>query len=301
LKTLIVSHDAGGAEILSSWVRENGGGDYRFVLNGPAAEIFTGKLANIKIEPADRLKELMGGSDLVVTGTSWSSDLEKEAIVLARSTGIKSASFIDHWVNYPERFKYNGATVLPDEIWVGDEYAFDLAGKYFPGHPLKLVPNPYFKSIRNDLNKIGVEKDRGRGIRMLYVCEPISEHALKEYGDERHYGYTEFEAIENLFGNLPMLFSSNEITDIRLRMHPAEIKDKYNGLLTGLNDSRVALSMGSSLLQDCVWADWVMGCESMGLVIGLLAGKKVFSVIPQGGQACSLPQKEIVHLFKEAE
>ena len=43
----IVASDAGGAEILSSWVLRNNY-DYIFVLKGPAKSIFSRKIPNIE-------------------------------------------------------------------------------------------------------------------------------------------------------------------------------------------------------------------------------------------------------------
>jgi len=66
-------------------------------------------------------------------------------------------SFIDHWVNYRERFGYplkNWKNNLPDEIWAGDKYAFLIAKKLFNKIlPIKLVKNPYFKEIKNKYYK----------------------------------------------------------------------------------------------------------------------------------------------------
>ena len=132
MKYLVVSHDAGGAEIASSWVRQNSQNDYSFVLDGPAVSIFRKKLKEIKIKPVAELKRLADESDFVLTGSSQSSDLEKEAISNAKCSKTKSATFLDYWHGYIERFELDGKLILPDEIWVADEYAFELARQNFP-------------------------------------------------------------------------------------------------------------------------------------------------------------------------
>ena len=76
----VVSHDAGGAEILSSWLRQNKQ-PYCLVLGGPAIAIFQRKLGNCKIDPLAQAIELC---DWVLCGTSWQSNLEKEAIAEAK-------------------------------------------------------------------------------------------------------------------------------------------------------------------------------------------------------------------------
>ena len=45
----------------------------------------------------------------------------------------KLFAFLDHWVNYQGRFVYKKRMVLPDEIWVVDKYAENLAQRQFKG------------------------------------------------------------------------------------------------------------------------------------------------------------------------
>ena len=96
---VVVSHDAGGAEILSDWVRSQSE-PYLLVLAGPAKAIFERKLGKVS---SSALRSAIDEADWVLTGTGWQSDMEKEAIDLARRQNKKSISFLDHWVNYKQR------------------------------------------------------------------------------------------------------------------------------------------------------------------------------------------------------
>ena len=97
----IVCHDAGGAEIVSSYVvRNNLAAGY--YLKGPAISIFEGKLGIIK--NSDSLFDLVKKSDWLLCGTSWQSELEWGLIQEAKKQGKKVISFLDHWGNYQERF-----------------------------------------------------------------------------------------------------------------------------------------------------------------------------------------------------
>ena len=58
----------------------------------------------------------------------------------------------------------------------------------------------------------------------------------------------------------------------------------------------IAESSNKTLLEQIIEADIVVGCESMGMVVGLLAKKRVISSIPKEGRSCSLPQSNIEHL-----
>ena len=92
----VVSHDAGGAEILSSWLCRCAE-PYCLVLDGPAKEIFRKKCGSKPIIP---LHEAITLCDWVLCGTSWQSNIERRAIALAKSEGKKVVAFLDHWVNY---------------------------------------------------------------------------------------------------------------------------------------------------------------------------------------------------------
>ena len=118
MNILIVSHDAGGAQVLSSYVKQFPNHNYQFILSGPAQHIFKEKIKNLTQSPQHKLKDLLCAQDQVLTSTSWSSNLEKHALQLAKRYGIFSISILDHWVNYASRFKLSGLTVLPNQIWV---------------------------------------------------------------------------------------------------------------------------------------------------------------------------------------
>lgn len=285
---LLVAHDAGGAELVSSWARRSGRTDLRILVDGPALQVFARKLpARAPIAPAG-LETAVREAASVLTGTSWASDLEQRAIRAARRHAVHVASYLDHWVNYPQRFQSGGAMLLPDEIWVGDADALAIARRHFPGELLRLEPNPYFQDVREEVRRI-TPPAAAAELRVLYVSEPVSEHfALDAYRD-RHPGYDEYEALSYCLRKL----SAQPGAVVRLRLHPAEKPDKYREVLESFDRQRVHVSSGTSLVEDCAWADWVVGCESTAMVIGLLAGREVYTSIPPGGRRCVLPQKEI--------
>ena len=100
----VVAHDAGGAELVSSYVRRIAARKL-FVLAGPARSIFGRK------EPAIEcvsLEEAIRCASWVLCSTSWQSDLEGRALQLAHEARKHSVSFLDHWVNYRERFERDG-------------------------------------------------------------------------------------------------------------------------------------------------------------------------------------------------
>ena len=288
--TCVISHDAGGAEILSSYVRQSED-LWLYSLSGPALKIFSAKLGPLQSLP---LEDAIAQSEWVLCGTSWQSDIEWRAIGLARASGKRSVVFLDHWVNYQERFVRGGVRHLPDEIWVGDAYAELLAAKEFPDITIRLLQNPYFADIRllvgnlNNRHTFG-DKDSDTA-SVLFVCENISEHAALQHGDPRYWGYTEFDAIEYFFRKISVL--GKPISSVVIRPHPSDPTGKYDQIIVryaGL----ASLSRGKTLLDDIAQADIVVGCESMAMVIAVQCGRRVISCIPLNEVRLKLPFEEI--------
>ncbi|HEY8158145.1 MAG TPA: hypothetical protein VIF10_05510 [Methylobacter sp.] len=287
----IVAHDAGGAEILASYVAQNNI-RYKLVLEGPAINVFKRWFETVEICTSE---EAISACDWCLCGTGWQSDLEWRAIPLAKNAQKRVVAFLDHWTNYPQRFVRNGIQHLPDELWVGDVDAERLARECFLGIPIQLVPNPYFIELKKGIADLEVSKgsDNGGDKKVLFVCDNISDHARLRYGNERYWGYTEFDAIEYFLGNIQVL--SDYVESVVIRPHPSDNTGKYDWVLDKYPRT-VKLSDGKPLIEEIVESDMIVGCESMALVIGILAKKKVVSCIPPGGPICRLPQNDIIHL-----
>ena len=294
---LVVSHDAGGAEIVSAWKKRNLG-EYNFVclLAGPAIAIFRRKFDKINLVTNNDVI-FKTEYDLVITGSSWASDLERIAIASAKKQGIIVATYLDHWTNYHQRFQLNGHTVLPDEIWVGDEYALKLASKEFGSEKIKFVHNCYFDDVLGEiedysLNYQSIPEETKN--KILYICEPRTMN----YGNPDFWGYTEYEALE---GYLKYLINSRVCVEkLILRLHPSEHQDKYDEVIRKYhNVFPIEISQEDTLSKNIAWADWVVVCDSMAMYIAGLADKKVYSCIPKHGRALSIPDRKIERIFMD--
>jgi hypothetical protein len=254
-------------------------------------KIFERKLGPIELTP---VVAAVAGGARVLCGSSWQSDLELRAIDAARAAGKPSAVFLDHWVNYAERFTRDGLAHLPDEIWVGDAYAERIARHVFPALPLHYIANPYFEQVAAEFAAIDMKRRvDDSALRVLYVCEPIRDHALAQQGDAGYWGYTEESALRYFLSNVSSL--GRPIAGITLRPHPSEAADKYDWAKREF-DLPIVQGGAQPLTREIAGSDWVVGCESMALVAALIAGKRVISSIPPGGRACVLPHAEIEHL-----
>ncbi|MDK4736457.1 hypothetical protein [Rhizobium sp. CNPSo 3490] len=286
----LVSHDAGGAEILSSWALRSPE-PCILVADGPAVSIFRRKCPELL---SVTLREAVAAADWLLCGSGWQSGLEREAIRAGRAAGKKTVTFLDHWVNYRQRFEENGKLILPDEIRVGDIDALRIAKATFPDHPIELEDNPYLLDLRDQIATAAAPQQSQAGSgAILYVCEPIADHAEQAYGDARYFGYTEHDALRFFLDNASLL--DNHGRHILIRPHPSEKAEKY-AWAKEATQRPISFGGDGTLLEETLGADIVVGCESMALIVGLLAGKRVVSSIPPGGRTCQLPHAGIEHL-----
>jgi len=294
IRALVVSHDAGGAQVISSWVKRNKDICFKFLLGGPARLIFKQKLGEIDIIKNEDVYSFdYSNIDFVLTGTSWASKLENIAVATGKRYKVKTISYLDHWVNYLKRFNKSGSIELPDELWVGDKYALEIATKNFPQATIILKPNMFFEDMRENITSARKKDVKNR---ILLVTEPTSIVAKKMYKNPYYYGYTEFEAAAGFFEHFKG--NSHLVESIRVRLHPSEEVGKYESVISSYTSFfRVECNQSNSLLEDCSWADWIVGCNSMVMAIGVVSGRKVFSCVPKTGKKHDLPFPEIMNLF----
>lgn len=296
MNTLIACHDAGGAEILAAYVLKNQKNQHFFCfVSGPAWRIFTHSgLSHLFIEPQrdkhnwpNYLKKIV---DRVITGTGWSTDFERRMIKGATSRGIYTIAFLDHWVNYRERFGYpmpEWETYLPDELWVGDTYAQAMAKPLFPGKKIVLEPNPYFERIQHAYRELAQRRRMPSSDGVLFISEPVSKrsHPLS---------FSEYQVLESLFVFMEKQFPKTQIT---IRLHPSESPEKYEQTIAPYRGTLpITYSDEPDMVEDIARSAVVVGIESMALVAALLCGKKTVSYIPDEGYDCILPFEGIVKI-----
>lgn len=296
-RVLVASHDAGAAEIISAWVKRHPENEYRFLIDGPAQKIFGRKMALPHVLSFDEAVAALGSCDWVLSGTSWSSDLERLAVREAKRRGVRVVAQLDHWSAYPERFLYRGQTVMPDELWVGDSHALTIAKESFPGFPaIRLEPNLYFEEMIESVAAHAEPRAPGGGLRILYVTEPIAKAQQAGTDDPLRLGYEEFQALEGFLEYLRP--RRGEVDKVRIRAHPAESREKYQPVVEKYGAMfPMELNAGTTLAQDCAWCDWVVGCDSAAMVVGVITGRRVLCSIPAQGEPPVLPFPEIERLF----
>jgi len=283
----VVAHDAGAAEIISSYLRQQGSA-FACTLEGAARHVFERKFGPVETLA---LEELVERSSWILCGTSFLSDLEWRSIILARIAGKPVVAVLDHWINYRQRFFRNGQLAFPDEVWVGDELGLACARQEVPEAKAVLVPNAYFHDIQKELANIPAPlRPAGGGEVLLYVCEPLREDGLALYNDPLYWGYTEEGALRYFLSNVGRI--SSQVERIIVRPHPQESLEKYLWAADEY-DLPIVTGENKTLLAQVVESDVVVGCATMAMVVGLLAGKRVISCLPPGAKTQPLPHKTI--------
>lgn len=286
---LVVSHDAGGAQIISAYVKKfKDIYNFKCLVLGPALSIFRKKGIKNLLDK-NMAAELIGKKaiGLVLTGTSWGSSIEMEMIRKAKGKNITSVAYLDHWVNYRERFGYpskNWKNNLPDEIWVGDTHAFKLAKKFF-SIPVKKVPNLYFQEIKAKYKAIK-KKVRSEKGKILFMDEPISRSLGKKNN------FDEFSTLKAL---LDYFYQRQLKNSLIICYHPSAKQDKYDKLL--LRYPKVTIEkQGQEILKDLAQSFLVIGMTSMILAVAAICKKRVVSFIPDKIVKFPLPFPEIIKI-----
>jgi len=286
----VVCHDAGACNVILPWLRRPDLSQ-RAVMDGPAARLYRSRFGAAAAVPDANapdaaLEAALRGAAMLLSGTGWASDLEHRARRLARARGVFSVAVIDHWINYPMRFERDGETVWPDEFWVTDERALAIAQTAFPGAVVRCFDNLY---LRAEAAAIAPQPPSPQ---VLVVLEP----ARSDWGR----GVAgEFQALDH-FMQRRAEAGVPDTAPIRLRPHPSDPPGKYDAWIAAQRQrfagADVALDHHATLAGAIGASTWVVGCESMALVIALAAGRRVVSTLPPWAPPCRLPQPGIARL-----
>ena len=269
-KVSIVAHDSGGAQMLSSFTKIYKG-KYFYTATGPALKIFKNQIFNFKNYP---VIENINNSDFVITGTGLGSNLEFEAIKYCKKIKKKVYSYLDHWVNYKKRFIRKKKLILPDQIWVGDIDAKNIAIKEFKNISIILIPNPYWIESVNIYKKI---KNKKKIKNILFVSSNIDRLKNKRIND-----LFIFKKFFNYIKN-------KDFNKIIIRKHPSEINNGFRSkIFYGKN---IKFDISQNLTHSFKSCGEIYGHNSMALVIGKLCGLNTYHI--DANNRLTIPKKFI--------
>jgi hypothetical protein len=277
-KIAIVSHDAGGAEIISSWIRKNYR-DHVAVLDGQAKNIFHRKITTLSV---GSLVDALNCCTWMLCG-SGNTDFEYKAIFEAKRRGMYVVSFLDHWTSYRERFVKDGFENFPDEIWVGDEDALELVNKKIPHVKSHLVPNPYWMDMVEDYSKLKSTKVEEK---ILYVSTNIDF-----FHKVLNSTISDAWLLEKIIEFIQEKMVVHNKTSLTIRRHPSEKIDKYHSYCCqGLT---VSCDSDNELSKSIAKHTHIIGFNSMAQVVGKLCGILSINIIIDGHVNNTIPSRYI--------
>ncbi len=276
----VVCHDAGGTNQIVAILQKFGWKPAWAAMVGPAASIWSESFPHFPLE-SDVF--WLNQAHAVIVGTSCRGQLEYDAIFKARQLGCYSIAVLDHWVNYTERFTRDHKVLLPDEIWVVDDYAEAKAKQLFPEVLVMRLGDYYSEREIGQIAPISVETPN----ILLYLLEPTRSDWGKGVPGE-------FQALTFFLEQLPNL-GVPKGTEVHLRSHPSESFGKYVGYLNEFGDFPVRIT-ADPLVQALSNCRWAAGCQTYAMTIALRAGRVVFGSLPPWAPQCALPHRGIVQL-----
>ena len=266
---VVCSHDAGGAEVLSSYIREHQIGA-RFLISGPAIPIFSRKF---KLTPENTIAVLPQDFEILLSSTGWQTDFEFKAMQLALLNGKRVIAVLDHWVSYQERFLRESSLINVPEILVFDQKAREIAKEIFPDVHIHLSENFYLRDSKQEYIFKKSQNLNDNTFDILFLCEPM---ASTENANQT-YGYDEYQVLEYFFSVLKE--KSCTKFKILLRPHPSESFEKYISLINS-DFIHVEINTHRTLAECIDKSEIIVGCNTMAMLVALEIGKKVYSVVP---------------------
>ena len=284
-KVLVIAHDAGGAEIIAAYVKAHKEKKFSCYVQGPAVTIFRREHIEFKRimnseHAVKQVIEVHGDVEYVLLGTGWMTRIEARALAMAKKKGMKTVCYLESWVNYRERFGYPAKgwrRCLPDEIWVGDEYALALAEKYFSSYSrVRFVPNQYFKNIKKRAILMRKQLPKPQGVLFLSDAVVGVEQVLEEF--------------------LQVLLGQKIIPKVILGLHPADARTRYDAVIKKYEPKiDIRKTREKDLVRNLLSVETVIGAETVALVSAFLVGKRSICVKKEG-KVRRLPFREIIYV-----
>lgn len=272
--TAVISHDAGGAELLSAYLKRYPVNNPVFYIKGPAKRIFKKKGL---IDPDYKFNPAWNpGIDHLLSSMSWKDNFAFGLIKKARQKGIKTELILDSWYEYSRRFGFpdkGWQKNLPDVLVVCDSIAEKIikTGRLNNLCRVKKIDNPYFEEMKREYLKLKTQGRAEGGKYLLFLSCPIKiarENGLRELS-----GITVTE--RELLRDIALICKDKKIP-IKIRLHPAQKGKEMLSCGSFLRGVAVCKSSGS-LLEDLRGARYVVGFCSTALIIAALLGKTAIS------------------------
>lgn len=256
----MISHDAGGANVLHSFLQAHNLRPHLLLTNGPATKIF-------ESTHIDKNKKIYKQKEVILASTGWQTDFEIRHISSAVASGKRVIVFLDHWTNYASRLQFDSEIVLVSEYVTFDLEAKRLASEIFSNATIYCFENYYLQeqvflvlNLKKKSNKYLYD--------FLYIGEPI-----------RDQGYSEEDAFQYFISKVK--FSDSNSPTIAIRPHPSQSKEYYLQLLSKFADIPIHITENTSLHEDLSSSKAIVGCNSMVLELSKMCQIPTYSAVPE--------------------
>ena len=176
---IVISHDAGGANVLHSFLQVHNLRPSKLLTNGPATQIFE----SIQIDNKNYLNKK---GEVILASTGWQTDFEIKLIGPAVASGKRVIIFLDHWTNFENRLKFNSETIFVSEIVTFDREAKRLASGIFTNSTIYCFENYYLQ--KQAILVTNLKKNlQGYLYDFLFIGEPIRDQGYSEEDALRYF------------------------------------------------------------------------------------------------------------------
>ena len=219
---------------------------------------------------------------LLVTGTSFNAQEDGHFWRWAKEQGIPSLAFVDHWVNYCQRFSSapdRPFDCLPEHIAVlDDSMAARLVAVGCPADRVVVLGHPAWDDLVQRRGRCDVTLQArlaGDRVLVLFASEPIARF----YG--KGLGYTEGDALSLLLAALETVGEDRkESYVVAVKPHPTEDRFALTDRI-GMAGGRVAARLVEGDRRDLISASTlVVGMNSLLLHEATIMGKPVIALQP---------------------
>jgi hypothetical protein len=268
----VVSHDAGGAEVLSAFLSANQQKNVKYFLKGPAVKIFQkqGLIQKDYIYQGFLTEEFT----YLFLSMSWRDNITYDMLYKSKELGIQSEVMLDSWYDYAQRFgspKLGWESILPTYLTVVDDIAEKIVSKVGLDNycKIKKVDNFYLKSLKQQYERLDVEEDDCN--ELLYLSAPLDVAKGAKIAELATTKTTQFDILKDISS-----ICRKTNTKLRIRLHPSENKKSISKYLDMI-DCKFVISDGESILNDFREAKFVLGYSSLALIQSSLLGKTSIS------------------------
>lgn len=218
--------------------------------------------------------------DFVITGTSYTSDIEKLFISACKKRQIPVFSQVDHWTDIKRRFEYQGQLIYSDEIWIIDEKAKEIAlNEGIPETLLKVKGNPYYDFLKSWEPSISRDEWKKQNNipedkkLIMFAAEPLSKA-----GGVNRFGLDEKGCLKLLESRIASELLSETL--VLIKMHPNQDKEY---LMSAYRESKPRYEFRIFETDDLntaiYYSDAVAGIFSNLLIEAHQLGKPVYRIL----------------------